>query len=162
IGEFNAAVGRTIFFARKGCELHFIEFAWQGGGGKCTVGKKGGRQALLFNRDCLYHEMCHALGMGHEHFHPAFPLRDMLEGQDKIDTEAAKEKYDRWDDFDPTSVMMYKLESLSTSPRIRNALAACGLPFAGQPTARQPRVARDAEDVPSRGHRRMGSDGAPV
>jgi hypothetical protein len=81
IEDFNRAVGKMIFVTRRFGQPNYVTIA--PGYAQSNIGMLGGAQTLYYTANSfysIYHEMGHCVGLGHEYFHPAWPLRAALLG----------------------------------------------------------------------------------
>jgi len=92
IDDFNRQIGFPLFIPRA-AEEHYATFVQMGSGVSAMGYKRIPEQKIFFpevsKTFVIMHEMTHCVGLGHEHFHSTFPIRDegvmnkWLEGMDK-------------------------------------------------------------------------------
>jgi hypothetical protein len=149
--SFNLSVNRNIFYPRVN-ENDYVVFRYTGGGGggNSPIGRQGGRQVLAYDEHCLFHEMGHCLGLGHQHYFRGCDLKRYLQGVDYEDWDNhANGLYSFRDmsdsNYNNASVMCYRLTAFVNSPAIVAALQGNTVDIKGDPKPK---------------HQRSGSGGA--
>lgn len=119
--EFNTRVGRNVFVGRTN-EPNYACFV---PGAHSPVGMQGGKQDLKCNKDNLFHEMGHCVGLGHTYFHSRAELPGLFEGVDQDAYRVSRGGYADQGFADVDSMMGYTPQSFGGSPRIKRVCVLC-------------------------------------
>lgn len=120
IVDFNEACGHTVFTPRSG-QADYVVF---GPGANSPIGRQGGMQALNVSKTNLYHEMGHAVGLGHSYFHTGCRLPELFVGVDLQAYNTSRGTYANHGDAYGASMMAYSPTVFPSSPRVVNACLA--------------------------------------
>ena len=96
-------------------------------------GKKGDKQILKISTVTesskggnLYHEMGHAMGLGHSYFNTGCRnFTDLFRGVDKVAFNSVKGGYTNHGSAFVDSMMVYNPDYFRASPRIQRVVAGC-------------------------------------
>ncbi|MBW8482499.1 M12 family metallopeptidase [Actinomadura parmotrematis] len=141
IGKFNTRVGTTVFTPVASGGTAQVTFQYSTAG-ESAIGCTGTvPQVISYHENdafgvaaykTLHHEMCHCLGLGHEQFHSAFPLRadliSVLTGSTEFREQHTLDALNSgdWADlggYDAASIMMYDLGSMANPGRFEKDAA---------------------------------------
>lgn len=132
IYEFNERVGKQVFYPKSmNKDVDYVQFSLSSSHASCKIGRRGGMQMLSFKKTCesIWHEMGHACGLCHEHYHDKSPymsnifpkvfiastgklsdIKKIVDNNLNIDEQVAMANYSSRQsigDYDSKSIMLY-------------------------------------------------------
>lgn len=115
IFEFNTACRHDVFVPRRE-ETDYIEIV---PGGDSPIGVQHiGKQHCRVSATNLYHEMGHALGLGHTYYTAGCKIHTLFKKVDKTSYDGGISGYISFGAPNEPSMMAYSPNAFSTSPRI--------------------------------------------